>query len=129
MRLAFLVVVVTLLAGCVVTTSPASNVAGSWSGTYVDGKSNASGTIAATFAESGGSLSGTLTVGTWACSVATQGNVSGSVTGSQVQASADFGLIAALSFTGNVAGSTMTGSYQITSGVCSGDSGSFTMTR
>jgi hypothetical protein len=115
-------------AGCTITAAP-QNVAGNWSGTYVDGKSNASGPISATFSEQGGNLGGTLTISGWACSLSSQGSVSGSVTGNDVQASATFGVITALSFDGNVSGNTLTGSYQITSGVCSGDSGSFTMTR
>jgi hypothetical protein len=117
-----------LAAGCTITPAPAS-VAGNWSGTYVDGKSNASGSISATFAEQGDNLSGTLTIAGWACSLSSQGSVSGSVKGNEVQASATFGVITALSFTANASGNTLTGSYQITSGVCSGDSGSFTMTR
>jgi hypothetical protein len=132
MRTAFactlLVSALASLSGCVVSPA-ASDVAGNWSGSYVDGKSNANGPLSATFAEQAGNLSGTLTITGWACSASSQGNVSGTVTGSELQASATFGLIAALSFTGNVSGNTLTGSYQITSGVCSGDSGSFSMTR
>jgi hypothetical protein len=128
MRQAFVFAFIALSCGCTITPAP-SNVAGSWSGSYVDGKSNASGPFAATFAQQGDNLSGTLTIAGWACSLSSQGDVSGTVSGSELQASATFGLITALSFTGNVSGSRMTGSYQITSGVCSGDSGSFTMTR
>ena len=86
--------------------------------------------LAASFAQQNGSLSGTLTISSgWLCSVASQGNVSGSVDGTQVQASATFGLAAALSFTGNVTGNTMSGTYEITSGVCAGGSGSFSLSH
>ncbi len=115
---------------CSGTSSSAADVTGSWSGTYADTKSGVTGPLAASFSEQNGSLSGTLTISSgWLCSVASQGNVSGSVDGTQVQASATFGLAAALSFTGNVTGNTLSGTYQITSGVCAGGSGSFSLSH
>jgi hypothetical protein len=118
------------LPGCTITTKTSdANVAGNWSGTYIDGKSNASGAISATFAQSDGSVTGTLTIPGWICSASSQGNVSGSISGNDVQANANFGLVTAVSFSGNASGNQLTGSYSITSGVCSGDSGSFTMSK
>ena len=123
-----LALILPCLPSCTVTPA-ADNIAGDWSGSYVDGKSNAQGNVTATFAQQGESLSGTITLPGWACSAASQGNVSGTVSGGEVQISATFGLIAAISLTGNASGSTMTGSYSITSGVCAGDTGSFSLTK
>lgn len=115
---------------CSATSSGASDVTGNWTGTYADSKSGVTGPLAASFTEQNGSLSGTLTISSgWLCSVANQGNVSGNVDGSQVQASATFGVVTALSFTGNASGSAMSGTYQITSGVCAGGTGSFSLSR
>ncbi len=88
------------------------------------------GPLAASFTEQNGSLSGTLTISSgWLCSIANQGNVSGSVDGAQVQASASFGVATAISFTGDASGNTISGTYQITSGVCAGGTGSFSLSR
>ncbi|HTQ45589.1 MAG TPA: hypothetical protein VMI75_22675 [Polyangiaceae bacterium] len=120
----------TLQTACSGTPSSAADVSGSWTGTYADTKSGVTGPLAASFSQENGSLSGTLTISTgWLCSVASQGNVSGSVDGTQVQASASFGVATALSFTGNVTGNTMSGTYQITSGVCAGGTGSFSLSH
>jgi hypothetical protein len=106
------------------------DVSGNWTGTYADSKSGVTGPLAASFTEQSGSLSGTLTISSgWLCSVANQGNVSGSVDGEHVQASATFGVAAALSFTGNASGNTLSGTYQITSGICAGGYGSFSLSR
>jgi len=119
-----------LQTACSGASSSAADVTGSWSGTYADTKSGVTGPLAASFSEQNGSLSGTLTISSgWLCSVTSQGNVSGSVDGTQVQASAAFGIATALSFTGSVTGNTMSGSYQITSGVCAGGSGSFSLSH
>jgi len=115
---------------CSGASSSAADVTGSWSGTYADTKSGVTGPLAASFSQQNGSLSGTLAISSgWLCSVTSQGNVSGSVDGTQVQASATFGVATALSFTGNVSGNTMSGTYQITSGVCAGGSGSFSLSH
>lgn len=115
---------------CSANPSSAADVTGNWTGTYADSKSGVSGPLAASFSEQNGSLTGTLTISSgWLCSVANQGNVSGSVDGPQVQASATFGIAAALSFTGNVTGNTFSGTYQITSGICAGGSGSFSLSH
>lgn len=131
--LASLVLLATLASqtACSATASSgAADLTGSWSGTYADTKSGVTGPLAASFSEQNGSLSGTLTISSgWLCSVANAGNVSGSVDGDQVQASATFGLTAALSFTGNATSNTVSGTYQITSGVCAGGSGSFSLSR
>ncbi|HEX8795723.1 MAG TPA: hypothetical protein VF765_32460 [Polyangiaceae bacterium] len=115
---------------CSATATNAADVTGNWTGTYADAKSGVTGPLAASFSEESGSLNGTLTISSgWLCSIANQGTVSGSVSGSQVQASATFGVATALSFTGSAAGNTMSGTYQITSGVCAGGSGSFSLSR
>jgi hypothetical protein len=119
-----------LHAACSGTSSSAADVTGSWSGTYADTKSGVTGPLAASFSEQNGSLSGTLTISSgWLCASTPQGNVSGNVDGTQVQASATFGVVAALSFTGNVTGNTIGGTYQITSGVCAGGTGSFSLSH
>jgi hypothetical protein len=115
---------------CSGTSSSAADVTGSWTGTYADTKSGVTGPLAASFSEQNGSLGGTLTISSgWLCSVASEGNVSGNVDGTQVQASATFGVATALSFTGNVSGNTISGTYQITSGVCAGGTGSFSLSH
>jgi hypothetical protein len=77
---------------CSSTSSSAADVTGSWTGTYADTKSGVTGPLAASFSEQNGSLGGTLTISSgWLCSVASEGNVSGNVDGTQVQASATFG--------------------------------------
>jgi hypothetical protein len=119
-----------LQTACSSASSSAADVTGNWSGTYADTKSGVTGPLAASFSQQNGSLSGTLTISSgWLCSAAAQGNVSGSVDGTPVQASASFGVATALSFTGNVTGNTMSGRYQITSGVCAGGTGSFSLSQ
>jgi hypothetical protein len=125
-----LVAALALTTACSATSSSTADVTGSWTGTYADSKSGVTGPLAASFSEQNGSLGGTLTISSgWLCAASTQGNVSGSVDGTQVQASAVFGVAAALSFTGNVTGNTMSGTYQITSGVCAGGTGSFSLSH
>jgi len=115
---------------CSAAPSGGGDVSGNWTGTYADSKTGATGPLAASFSAQNGSLSGTLTISSgWLCSVANQGNVSGSVDGEQVQASATFAVAAALSFTGNASGNTLSGTYQITSGICAGGNGSFSLSR
>jgi hypothetical protein len=115
---------------CSANPSGGADVTGNWTGTYADTKTGATGPLAASFTEQNESMSGTLTISSgWLCSITNQGNVSGSVDGAQVQASATFGVATALSFTGNASGNTMSGTYQITSGVCAGGTGSFSMSR
>jgi hypothetical protein len=127
--LALFVSFIVLGSGCASASSTA-DVSGNWTGTYSDTKTGATGPLAASFTEQNGSLGGTLTISSgWLCSASSQGNVNGTVSGDQVQASATFGIIAALSFTGDASGSTLSGTYQITSGVCAGGSGSFTLSR
>lgn len=128
--LVFLSMLVVPATGCSATASGSSDVSGSWTGTYADTKSGATGPLAASFTEQNGALGGTLTISSgWLCSVTNEGNVSGSVDGSQLQASAAFGIATALSFTGSVTGNTLSGTYQITSGLCAGGSGSFSLSR
>ena len=123
-------VAVAAVLGCASASSSAVDLSGNWSGTYADSKTGVTGPLAATFSEQNGSLAGTLTISSgWLCSASSQGNVSGTVNGDQVQASATFGLVAALSFTGDASVSTLSGTYQITSGVCAGGGGSFSLSR
>ncbi len=126
----FLFATLALHVACSAAPSGGADVSGNWTGTYADTKSGATGPLAASFTEQNGSVSGTLTISSgWLCSLANQGNVSGSVDGAQVQASATFGVTTALSFTGDAAGNTISGTYQITSGVCAGGTGSFSLSR
>lgn len=130
--LASLLVFATLAshAACSATPSGAADVSGNWTGTYADQKSGVTGPLAASFSEQKGALSGTLTISSgWLCSIANEGNVSGSVDGPQVHASATFGVAAALSFDGSTSGNAMSGTYQITSGVCAGSTGTFSLSR
>jgi hypothetical protein len=93
-----LVAAMASLTACSGTATNASDVAGNWTGMDADSKSGVTGPLAASFSEESGSLTGTLTISSgWLCSVANQGNVSGT--------------------------------YQITSGVCAGGSGSFSLSR
>jgi hypothetical protein len=125
-----LAVLAALQSGCASASSSATDVSGNWSGTYSDSKTSVTGPLAASFTEQNGALSGTISISSgWLCSASSQGNVNGNVSGNQVQASATFGLVAALSFDGDVSGSTLSGTYQITSGVCAGGSGSFSLSR
>jgi hypothetical protein len=125
-----LAVFAALQSGCASASSGATDISGNWSGTYADTKTSVTGPLAASFTEQNGTLSGTLTISSgWLCSASSQGNVSGNVSGNQVQASATFGLVATLSFDGDVSDTTISGTYQITSGVCAGGSGSFSLSR
>ncbi len=123
-------VAVVALTACTETASAQADVTGNWSGTYADSTVSASGALTAGLTDTAGTLGGTLTISSgWACSIANQGTVKGTTSGDSVSATVDFGLLTSLSLAGTVSGNTMSGSFDITSGVCSGQMGTFTLSR
>jgi hypothetical protein len=122
----------TATGACTVQSTTASEtvVAGTWNGAFHDSKTNVVGPFQAVFTDVNGSVNGTLTITNgWLCSVANQGNVTGSLSGSELSAQTSFGLATGLSFNGSLQGNQIAGTYSITSGVCAGGSGTFTMDK
>ena len=119
------------VAGCGgggVISTPPLNVAGTWSGTWASSRGSG-GTVQAVISQSGTSLSGTATVTGSPCF--TSGSISGSVSGNNVAFGVLFGGGQQANFSAAVGsgGTSMSGTYSVSGGACSGDTGSFNLTK
>lgn len=118
-------VLVLALAACGSPVAPKVEIAGQWAGTW-SSTSGAGGSVEATFAQVDDEISGTVIIGDTPC--LSTGTLSGSVSSTNVT----FGAVSGadeIEFTGTVGATVIDGTYTVASGVCVGDSGSFTINR
>jgi hypothetical protein len=118
-------------AGCASTAGGTSSggtvVDGNWSGNYTD-KNNNAGALSATFTDTNGTLSGSMTI-TWACAVANNASVSGTVSGTNLSMSMTYGFTTVTASATVDSNSHLSGTFTIAGGLCNGDTGTFTMTK
>ena len=120
------VVLVLVLAACGGPAPQTADVAGQWAGTWTSDEIEAGGSLEATFAQTGNEISGTVTIDGSPC-LAT-GTITGSVSSSNVT----FGAVSGpdgIEFSGTVGATSMNGTYSVESGLCAGDTGTFTAER
>jgi hypothetical protein len=102
--------------------SSTNTLNGSWSGTWQSSKYGNLGAITATFNQSGSSFTGTAVITNSPCF--SGGTISGSISGNNISFSAPYG-----NFSGNFTDSSMSGTYNVTSGACTGDTGTFKLQK
>ncbi|HRQ09930.1 MAG: hypothetical protein WC972_00450 [Trueperaceae bacterium] len=137
MALAALLLPVVLLAGCATAAPkgppkgppsgpPTVDVTGTWTGTW-DSTTDGDGGVVADLQQSGSSLGGTVTITGSVC--IHSGTVTGTISGSQVT----FGVVNAgdtVQYSAsNVTANQMTGTYEVTTGLCKGDEGTFDISK
>lgn len=111
------------------TPSPSSpNLSGSWRGTWQSAR-GPSGSVTASLTHTGSSLTGTASLTGSPCF--TSGTVSGTVAGGSVTIGVAFPGSHQVNFTGTAdsTGGSMNGQYAVTGGACSGDAGTWSMTK
>ena len=105
------------------TSSGAVSVNGSWSGSWTSSTGD-NGALSATFTSTGSTFSGPVTIYNSYCfgSEFATGTVSGSSVTIGVSSNA-------IVFVGTVSSSNISGLYEVYSGACSGDSGTFSLSK
>ena len=105
------------------TSSGAVSVNGSWSGSWTSSTGD-NGALSATFTSTGSTFSGPVTIYNAYCfgSEFATGTVSGSSVTIGVSSNA-------IIFVGTVSSSNISGLYEVYSGACSGDSGTFSLSK
>jgi len=106
------------------TASQPPNVAGDWSGTWVESTGPDSGNVSLDLSQTNTTVSGTATITGSSCPLS--GILSGTVTANTLSAviqSAD-----SVSLNATFDSSSMKGTYEVTSGKCNGDAGTFSLT-
>ena len=104
-------------------SSSSINLTGNWSGTW---EGTDSGNVSANLTHSGTSITGTASISNSPC--ISSGDVSGSVSENNIT----FGLVSGtdeIAYTGEFTSTTISGSYQVLSGACAGDTGTFELTK
>jgi hypothetical protein len=109
------------------TSSGGTAVVGNWSGTYAD-KNNNMGALSASFTDTNGTLGGSMTI-SWACAVANNASVIGSINGTNLAMSMTYGFTTVTANATLDSNSHMTGTFTIAGGLCNGDTGTFTLAK
>ena len=106
-----------------ITKSSVGDITGSWSGWWTS-STGQSGSLAANLTSRGSTFSGTATIYNSYCF----GNeyATGTLSGSKVTLGVSSNAIV---FIGTLSGSNISGLYEVYRGACSGDSGSFSLTK
>jgi hypothetical protein len=113
--------------GCISThASPPDDITGDWHGSYQD-KAGNTGSIDATFTQSGSTLGGSMTL-SWACAIANNASVNGTITGDSFTAKMVYGFTT-VSIAATRSGTSVTGSFTISGGICNGRTGTLTLGR
>ena len=102
------------------------NLTGYWGGTWDSSNGINGGNLSATLTESGSSLSGTVSITGSPCILS--GSVSGTVVGNTVTLGSVSGSDQ-ISFSGTCTGTSIGGTYNVTTGACAGDSGTFSLSK
>lgn len=109
--------------------STTGDLTGSWRGSWSSSSGRGGGSVSATINQSGSSITGSVTVTGSSCF--TTGSASGTVSDSTVIIGVAFPGAQQVTFRGTISsdGSSMSGSYSVSGGACSGDSGTWGLTR
>jgi hypothetical protein len=105
--------------------APAASINGPWSGTWTSSRGGG-GSVQTTFTQDGSEISGSVSVGGSPC--LSTGTLSGTITSSNVS----FGAVSGshgIQFTATVGTDAMSGTYIVSSGLCAGDAGTFSLVR
>jgi len=106
---------------------PTVDVTGSWAGTWLS-ETGMGGDVTAVLTQAGADVDGTMTISGSPCF--SVGNVSGTVSGNRVSTGAMFSGDTRVNFEGTVVGDQISGSYDtVRAGACTGDTGTFSLTR
>ena len=104
----------------------AIDLTGAWNGTWASSGGVYSGSLSVTLVQSGTSITGTATIAGSPC--ITSGSVSGTFTGNNIT----FGVVSgqdSIEFYATYASQSIDGTYIITAGSCSGEFGTFSMSK
>ena len=111
------------------TSSGAVSVNGSWSGSWTSSTGD-NGALSATFTSTGSTFSGPVTIYNSYCFMSLKSSrilfATGTVSGSSVTIGVSSN---AITFVGTVSSSSISGLYEVYSGACSGDSGTFSLSK
>ena len=108
------------------TITPTVNVTGNWSGTWSSSITSDNGTATVELLQNGTNITGTMSMTGSPCM--STGSITGTVSGSSVSFTAISGNDD-IQVNGTVFNDTVTGNYSITTGLCAGDSGIFSLNK
>lgn len=133
-KLIFILGMALILSGCgggggggSSNSAPTVDATGSWSGAWLS-KTGQGGSLSVSFTQTGSNLSGTINLGNSSCFSA--GNISGTVSGNNITTAGVFSGSLRIDLDGTIVNSQASGSYDVVNGgACTGDSGTWTLTR
>ncbi len=111
-----------------------NDLSGQWEGTWDSSVQNGGGTLKVSWIQSGSSITGTYSItldysgpGVFVCNPA--GEVSGTISGNEITVGIYSGETETGSWLATFTSTSMSGKYLVTSGLCAGDQGTFSLEK